>query len=79
VPGLGNMRIGGGVYENRERDPDTTRLFNRPGRNWREADIDYRCGRRDAVRLLYSEDRPVEMYLSIQHYQERNGLFQIPY
>jgi hypothetical protein len=79
VPGLANMRIGGGVYENRERNPDATRLFNRPGRNWREADIDYRCGPRDAVRLLYSEDRPVEMYLSIQHYQERNGLFQIPY
>lgn len=54
--------IGGDVFGNRER-----RLPAAPGRVWREADLDFNCGRRNAIRLLWSSDGLV--YVTVDHYQ----------
>jgi hypothetical protein len=43
--------IGGDSFGNRER-----RLPDKPGRRWREADLDYACGSRGAKRLVWSSD-----------------------
>ncbi|MGQ0677748.1 MAG: ribonuclease domain-containing protein [Rhodospirillales bacterium] len=43
--------LGGDRFMNRER-----RLPERPGRVWREADLDYACGARGPKRLVYSSD-----------------------
>jgi len=43
--------IGGDIFSNRER-----RLPMRPGRHYFEADLDAACGKREAKRLVYSDD-----------------------
>ncbi len=53
--------IGGDRFGNRER-----RLPERPGRRWREADLDFSCGRRGARRLVWSNDGLV--YVTLDHY-----------
>lgn len=54
--------IGGDVFGNFEG-----RLPKAKGRVWREADINYRGGRRGADRLLYSSDGLI--YKTTDHYQ----------
>lgn len=54
--------IGGDVFGNFEG-----RLPKAKGRVWREADINYRGGRRGADRLLYANDGL--MYKTTDHYQ----------
>ncbi|BFI56419.1 ribonuclease [Yersinia pseudotuberculosis] len=59
---LPGKAIGGDRFSNRERQlPDTK------GRHWREADVNYRCGRRGSDRLLYSNDGLI--YLTQDHYK----------
>ena len=53
--------IGGDRFGNRER-----RLPDRQGRRWREADLDFACGRRGAKRLLWSSDGLI--YVTTDHY-----------
>ena len=53
--------IGGDRFGNRER-----RLPERPGRRWREADLDFACGRRGAKRLVFSSDRLI--FVTVDHY-----------
>jgi hypothetical protein len=53
--------IGGDRFRNRER-----RLPERQGRRWREADLDFDCGRRGAKRLVWSNDGLI--YVTIDHY-----------
>lgn len=59
---LPGKAIGGDRFGNRER-----RLPQHRGRLWYEADVNYRCGRRDADRLVYSSDGLI--YLSSDHYR----------
>lgn len=59
---LPGKAIGGDRFSNRER-----RLPEAKGRNWWEADVNYRCGRRGRDRLLYSSDGLI--YLTQDHYQ----------
>ena len=54
--------IGGDVFGNRER-----RLPMAARRTWREADLDFNCGRRGASRLLYSSDGLI--FVTIDHYE----------
>lgn len=52
--------IGGDRFGNREgRLPE--------GPRWREADLDFRCGRRGAKRLIFSNHRDV--YVTVDHYE----------
>jgi hypothetical protein len=53
--------IGGDWFGNRER-----RLPERQGRRWREADLDFDCGRRGAKRLVWSSDGLI--YVTVDHY-----------
>ena len=53
--------IGGDRFGNRER-----RLPERQGRRWREADLDFDCGRRGAKRLVWSSDGLI--YVTTDHY-----------
>lgn len=59
---LPGRAIGGDRFANREG-----RLPAQAKRVWREADINYRCGRRDADRLLYSSDGLI--YVTKDHYR----------
>lgn len=59
---LPGKAIGGDRFSNREN-----RLPQAKGRKWFEADINYRCGRRGAERLLYSDDGLI--YFTNDHYQ----------
>lgn len=59
---LPGKAIGGDRFTNREK-----RLPSRAGRQWYEADVNYRCGHRDADRLVYSSDGLV--FLSTDHYR----------
>ena len=59
VPGRG---IGGDRFSNREK-----RLPQKAKRIWREADINYHCGRRQADRLIYSNDGLI--YITRDHYR----------
>ncbi|MGL4195111.1 MAG: ribonuclease domain-containing protein [Edwardsiella piscicida] len=59
VPG---RAIGGDRFANREG-----RLPQQAHRIWREADINYRCGRRQADRVLYSNDGLI--YVTRDHYR----------
>lgn len=69
VPAEGNLckvlpgkAIGGDIYTDREKNlPDTI------GRKWYEADLNYNCGRRNANRLLYSNDGLI--YATYDHYK----------
>jgi hypothetical protein len=54
--------IGGDAFGNRER-----RLPSERGRTWREADLDFACGRRNASRLLWSSDGLI--YVTVDHYR----------
>ena len=54
--------IGGDRFGNFER-----RLPTAPGRNWREADLDFNCGRRGAKRLVFSSDGMI--YVTVDHYE----------
>lgn len=64
----GNLReikkdanIGGDIFRNLEG-----RLPNKKGRVWREADVNYKGGKRGPERLLYSSDRLI--YYTKDHY-----------
>jgi len=60
VPGLRGASIGGDRFRNREgRLP--VRL------HWREADLDYRGGRRGGKRLVFSEDG--RRFVTVDHYR----------
>lgn len=59
---LPGKAIGGDRFSNREG-----RLPAASKRVWREADINYRCGRRGADRLLFASDGLI--YVSRDHYQ----------
>ncbi|CFR10334.1 putative ribonuclease [Yersinia frederiksenii] len=59
---LPGRAIGGDRFSNRERQ-----LPEAKGRNWREADVNYRCGHRGSDRLLYSNDGLI--YLTQDHYK----------
>jgi len=59
---LPGKAIGGDRFSNREG-----RLPTAYKRVWREADINYRCGRRGADRLLFASDGLI--YVSRDHYQ----------
>ncbi len=54
--------IGGDTFGNRER-----RLPSAAGRVWREADLDFNCGRRGASRLVWSSDGLI--YVTVDHYR----------
>jgi len=53
--------IGGDRFGNRER-----RLPDAPGRRWREADLDFACGRRGPWRLTWSDDGLI--FVTPDHY-----------
>ncbi|CND18075.1 ribonuclease [Yersinia alsatica] len=59
---LPGKAIGGDRFSNRERQ-----LPEAKGRNWHEADVNYRCGHRGTDRLLYSNDGLI--YLTQDHYK----------
>lgn len=59
---LPGKAIGGDHFSNREG-----RLPDAAGRRWYEADVNYRCGHRNADRLLYSSDGLV--FLTTDHYR----------
>ncbi|MGL5384836.1 MAG: ribonuclease [Enterobacterales bacterium] len=59
---LPGKAIGGDRFSNREGQ-----LPAANNRVWREADINYRCGRRGADRLLYSSDGLI--YVTHDHYK----------
>ncbi len=65
VPGA---TIGGSRFQNRER-----RLPDAPGRRWKEADLDFDCGRRGARRLVFSNDGLV--YVTLDHYE---SFYEVP-
>jgi len=54
--------IGGDAFANRER-----LLPIKPGRRYYEADLDFACGKRNADRLVYSNDGL--RFVTIDHYQ----------
>ncbi|HJX14157.1 MAG TPA: ribonuclease domain-containing protein [Candidatus Deferrimicrobiaceae bacterium] len=61
VPGLRGMSIGGDRFRNREgKLPDG-------GRSWREADLDYKGGKRGGKRLVYSDDG--RRMVTVDHYR----------
>lgn len=59
---LPGKAIGGDRFSNREK-----RLSNKNGRTWREADLNYNCGRRNADRLLFSNDGLI--FVTYDHYK----------
>lgn len=59
---LPGRAIGGDRFANREG-----RLPQQADRIWREADVNYRCGRRQADRVLYSNDGLI--YATRDHYR----------
>ncbi|QKJ87175.1 Ribonuclease [Paramixta manurensis] len=68
-PGQGDLcatlpgkAIGGDRFANREG-----RLPSQRGRQWYEADVNYRCGYRNTDRLLYSDDGLI--FLTRDHYR----------
>jgi len=62
---LPGKAIGGDRFANREG-----RLPQQQGRKWFEADVNYRCGHRNADRLLYSSDGLI--FLTKDHYRSFN-------
>ena len=60
---LPGKAIGGDRFSNREG-----RLPSAYKRVWREADINYRCGRRGADRVLFASDGLI--YVSRDHYRQ---------
>jgi hypothetical protein len=59
IPG---KAIGGDVFTNRDRQ-----LPTKKGRTWYEADLNYDCGRRNADRLLFSNDGL--LFVTRDHYK----------
>lgn len=59
---LPGKAIGGDVFSNREGG-----LPAAEKRKWFEADLNYKCGRRNADRLLYSSDGLI--YVTYDHYK----------
>lgn len=59
---LPGRAIGGDRFGNREK-----KLPAMKGRIWYEADLNYRCGKRNAHRLLYSNDGL--LFVSYDHYK----------
>jgi len=60
APDLRGKSIGGDSFQNREgKLPDG-------GRSWREADLDYKGGRRGAKRLVFSNDG--KRMVTVDHY-----------
>lgn len=59
---LPGKAIGGDVFTNREGS-----LPQKTGRIWYEADLNYNCGRRNAHRLLFSNDGL--LYVTHDHYK----------
>lgn len=59
---LPGRAIGGDVFANRER-----KLPERKGRIYYEADLNYNCGRRNADRLVFSNDGLI--FVSRDHYK----------
>jgi len=59
VASLNGMSLGGDRFMNRER--------SLPAGKWREADLDYRGGRRGAKRLIFSSDG--RRYVTVDHYK----------
>ncbi len=59
---LPGRAIGGDRFSNREKS-----LPIAQGRQWFEADINYRCGHRGADRLLYSSDGMI--FVTHDHYK----------
>ena len=62
VPGLNGKSIGGDRFGNREG-----RLPGAARRSWKEADLDYKGGKRNAKRLLFSNDG-IRM-VTVDHYK----------
>jgi hypothetical protein len=60
--------IGGDQFANRER-----KLPRQPGRSYYEADLDFACGKRNADRLIYSNDGL--RFVTTDHYQ---SFHQVP-
>ncbi|ULT45885.1 hypothetical protein KRR40_23350 [Niabella defluvii] len=58
---LPGKAIGGDLFSNREE------FAGRRKRKWFEADLNYKCGRRNADRLLYSSDGLI--YVTYDHYK----------
>ncbi|MGQ0662247.1 MAG: ribonuclease domain-containing protein [Pseudomonadota bacterium] len=54
--------LGGDRFANRER-----RLPEAAGRRWREADLDYACGKRGGKRLVWSNDGL--LFVTVDHYR----------
>lgn len=59
---LPGRAIGGDVFSNREGN-----LPTKSGRTWYEADLNYNCGRRNADRLVFSNDGLV--FVTHDHYK----------
>ncbi|MDK2123615.1 ribonuclease domain-containing protein [Parachitinimonas caeni] len=60
VPGLDGKSIGGDRFGNRERAL--------PRGDWREADLDYKGGRRGAKRLLFEPRANGRRFVTVDHY-----------
>lgn len=60
--------IGGNRFGNREG-----LLPDRRGRRWIEADLDFDCGRRNAKRLVFSNDGLI--FVTIDHYE---SFYEVP-
>ncbi len=65
APTLNGKSIGGDRFGNRERQL--------PYRQWREADLDYKGGHRNAKRLIFSRDG--RRFVTVDHY---NTFTEIP-
>lgn len=65
---LPGKAIGGDHFANRER-----KLPNKVGRQWFEADVNYRCGRRSTQRIVYSSDGFI--FFTQDHYRHFRRLF----
>ena len=61
-PDRHHPRSVGDAFANREQ-----RLPTRPGRHYYEADLDFACGKRNADRLIYSNDGL--RFVTTDHYQ----------
>lgn len=59
---LPGKAIGGDIFGNREGN-----LPKASGRKWFEADLNYNCGRRNANRLLFSNDGLI--FVTYDHYK----------
>lgn len=57
-----NKMIGGDAFKN-----DKNKLPTKSGRIWKEADLDYTKGKRNAKRILWSDDGLI--FVSFDHYQ----------